>query len=159
MNNLREAFETLTRSGVKYAVIQDHHSLPHNPSPPIHILTADLDLLVQLLGVSKIKDSLYILAVQGGSSIDFIIRPKGKNLFPERFESSLLNTAVIHDDCFKKSDYHHDFWGHLYRWLHHDNRFPHLPDAILIAQEVDRVVGEGVQPKFNDINFKRLGKM
>src|SRR4051812_13212300 len=99
-SSLRELFDRI--SHVRYAVISPFYRLPIEVKGRLIILTDNFQAINNLWNLTR-HDSQgqYSAILADGSELLVTILEKGKNVFPETFETEILTRAFTHNECVK----------------------------------------------------------
>ena len=122
----------------------------------VNILSTDGKTLARILGAEPVdrenvkRHPLYVLRHDDGSDFDVMIYEKGKNLFPERYESEMLGSAVVIDNKFLGLDLDKEFWTALYIQVVHAGLFPPQVRAVYLEKIKERI-GLPMQCKYDGI--------
>lgn len=134
--NLIEAFNSLNRSRINYVALQGYVKLPADTPSQVEILTDNLPGLVQLVGLHKIEGCRY--ALHEDLTTEFILRAKGFGYFPERFETGLLQSKVLHNETVYIPGNHLHATATLYLMLFRDGWLKGSENAPASHQDQER---------------------
>lgn len=102
-SSLRELFNRIQH--VRYAVISPFHQLPMEVKGKLILLTDNFNAISNLWNLTKFSpESQYTTILADGTSVIVTILEKGRNVFPETFESEILLRATLHENCVKVPD-------------------------------------------------------
>lgn len=146
--NLSEMFVTLKEHRIKYVVLENWISLPSDAGSVVHLLAENPKMIISLLGGSRVSGSRYLI-----HNTAFVIRQKGENFLPERFESELLERAVMHQEIVRVPDDRNAPWLFLYRRLYHDGNIVNPTEKKVLERVLDERVGRPVVPRDRDVSL------
>jgi hypothetical protein len=140
-SSLREMFDRIRH--VRYAVISPYYKLPMEVEGRLIILTDQFSTINNLWNLTRYsEDSQYKAALSSGKELIVTVLEKGKNVFPEMFESDILGHTTFHESDVKVPD--SEVWSmvRLFWTLVYEEAFANKP--------YDRKV-------FLDMVFRRTG--
>lgn len=160
MRSLSEAFRELTDLGIKYVVYRGWLNLPLQNDGNIEILTNDENRLIKLLSLTKSLESrdgeyTYKLRLdqEDAEPIKMVIRPAGMNFLPHRFETTVLDRAVLYRDIVKIPDDTNMFFMFTYAMLHYSKTITDKEELVILRSYVEQRVGTGAKSEFNDLPY------
>ncbi len=150
-NSLRELFDRIRH--VKYAVISPWRrlpmDLPENNSEPI-ILTEDFKAISTLWNLTRFSErNQYSAQLSDNDSLIVTVLEKGKNVFPEIFESQIILRKILHEDCLWVPD--NETWPllRLYWKLYYEQLFiDHPEDRRLMLSWLPQKIGAAMRPRY-----------
>lgn len=102
-SSLRKLFDRIQH--VRYAVISPYYQLPMENAGRLIILTDNFQAINNLWNLTRYSaESQYSTILSNNEELIVTVLEKGKNVFPETFESLILGRAVLHEDCVKVPD-------------------------------------------------------
>lgn len=157
---LRELFER-ARS-IRYAVISPWDKLPADPPEELIVLTDQLENLKVIwnMTIRSKERAVYCVSLASGDLINIIVLEKGKHVFPEQFESRLLNHRVMHEGCVPVPDSNSWPLARLYWKLFYQNWMADEPEdrKWMINYVKHQIGGEPLRPKYRwlELNTKTV---
>ncbi len=117
--SIPEIFEVLKEHRINYVVVDNWNALPGDPIDKIAMLAENRVILQQLIGATQVQRCRFQIMLSTGKILPFIIHQKGNGFLPERFESQLIHSSVLHNNIIKVPDADGAALMSMYRWLHH----------------------------------------
>lgn len=145
---LRELFDRITH--VRYAVVSnDYLSLPIEIKGRLILLTDNLQAIINIWNLTRHSPEDYSAVLADGSKIVVVVLEKGKNVFPETFETQILNRAIIHENSVKIPDSETLPLMQLFWKLMYEKLFAEKPDDRKIMLEwVFRKTGTPIRTRY-----------
>ena len=149
--SLKDLFHAIRTVG--YVVVSPYHNLPYSPVDKLVLLSNDVPAIVAIWNLTKVnKDGHYRTSVSLGNSTFLHVYEKGKNVFPEPFESQLLQRAAVFNDAVRVPS-HDDYilmrlyWEIFYEGMWKDQPF----DRRRMIDYVQARTGSGMRPKYSPL--------
>lgn len=153
--NLREFF----RRGqhLAYAIIDNYEKLPIEANHHIAVLTDNMKALVVTWSLTLMEDNLYRTAEELPNGKPLLIRiyQKGKRVFPDSFETQILNRAVLHNECVKVPDMETFFLVRMYWRTFYEGMLSGDNDRGIMIEFLRRRVGEPITPKYKHLALNK----
>lgn len=167
MNPLHKALQELKNSKVKHVVFGEY--VRDQSLRSASVLCEDAKVCANLVNAepttpsSKNESALYYIKENGErTNYTLLLFQKGKGVFPERFESEMIVSAIVSNDAFMSVDSERDFWSTLYSEVIHRGVLKKSVRKIVISKLRERL-STGVFPKprypmgFNDTETPSMG--
>jgi hypothetical protein len=148
-SSLRELFDRITH--VNYVVISPFYQLPMEvPKCGITILTDNFAAINNIWNLTRYSaESKYSTVLASGEELIVTILEKGRNVFPETFETQILMRAVQHEGSIKVPDSEtwpllRLYWKLVYERLFADN----IGDRKTLLDWVFRKTGTPIRTRY-----------
>jgi hypothetical protein len=158
-----DRIETLRNSHLDYVCLEGSNYLlaPPPPNTKIVFLTADARAMADMLGAkphvstgnSRALNSLHTVDVDSALPLNISIFQKSNDVFPQRFESMLLNNRVLSRNGLIHVPGQDDlFWAMLYRRLVHEGALIDDPEwRQIMLDSLNLRIGQIVKPKYREL--------
>lgn len=124
---IRDFFEALNRSRCNYVVLRDQQDLPErwlDREKPIVMLVDNVEDFMMFGGVTRVNTaySCYTVITVAGQEVRQMLEvyPKGAGLFPESFESQLMNKWELAGGLVKVPQQPYATYSLMYLMLYRD---------------------------------------
>jgi hypothetical protein len=147
---LREFFERV--QNIRYAVISPWKPLPSAlPESPLIVLTDEFSALNTIWNLTRFTpNNQYKAQMAGDRDLIVTVLEKGKHVFPEVFESQILQRHVVHQGCVAVPD--SETWplARMYWKLFYENFLAGQPEDREMLKEyvIQRVGGHPFRPRY-----------
>lgn len=152
VKSIREFFEALKETKVRYVVLSEWQDLPFDYTGPIRILAESENAVVRMTGITKERGIQYRIDLASGAAATVEIIEKGRGFLPERFESQLLEKTHVHNDVVNAPEPTEHALSILYDMLYHSSEFTEYQKKI-IGDYVNNRVGPPVKCRIRSIPF------
>lgn len=154
-SSLRELFDRVKH--VRYAVISPWKRLPMEVVGVPIILTDDLHTLSSLWNLTMFNQkSQYSAQPREGHPLVVTILEKGRNVFPETFESVVLARRILHQESVYVPD--DESWPllRLYWKIFYEEFMTNEPeDRRMMLDWLTQKVGSVIRPKYRWLNYNK----
>lgn len=166
MDPLQQALQELKASKLKHVVFGEYRR--DQSLKCASVLCEEAAICANVINAeantpsAKNENALYYLKKDGERTpYSLLLYQKGRGLFPERFETEMLASAVVINDTFMAVDSEREFWSTLYSEVIHRGILKRSVRKIVIEKLRSRVGGMFPKPKyqvgFNDTETPTMG--